>query len=177
MKVEETTKKRWTLSPLFSFLFFFFLYISGHSLFSSNWQLPHPFSCFCLLQMVSPFFIFIGCFYKAKRLSAWVAKHGWQHAWLRAVKTTGVNVRDLAGACVHTRGSRELMHRDMKGQLELSQHWQKEHGLAARYGSRWAGEKEKKKRKWAIALGFGLGYCLGPWFEPTNRGEKWAKLG
>ena len=38
-------------------------------------------------------------------------------------------------------------------------------------------EKENKKRKWAIALGFGLGYCLGPWFEPTNRGEKWAKLG
>ena len=47
-------------------------------------------------------------------------KQGWQHAWLGAVKTAGVNVTDLVGACVHTRGSRELMHGDLKGQLELS---------------------------------------------------------
>ena len=63
-------------------------------------------------------------------------KHGWQHAWLGAVKTAGINVTDLAGACVPTRGSRGLMHVDLKGQLDLSQHWQEEHGLAARYGSR-----------------------------------------
>ena len=71
--------------------------------------------------MASPFFIFIGGFYRAKRLSAWVEIHSWQHAWLGAVKTVGVNVTDLARACVHTRGSRELMHGDLKGQLELSQ--------------------------------------------------------
>ena len=63
-------------------------------------------------------------------------KHGWQHAWLGAVKIVGVNVIDLVGACVHTRGSRKLMHGDLKGQLELSQHWQEEHGLEAGYGSR-----------------------------------------
>ena len=86
MRVEETTKKEMnTITLLFLSLFFFFLYLSGHSLCSSNWQVPHTFSCLCLLQMTSPCFIFIGGFYRAKRLSAWVEKHGWQHAWLRAV--------------------------------------------------------------------------------------------
>ena len=41
-----------TITLLFLSLFFF-LYLSGHSLVSSNWQLPHPFSCLCLLQIAS----------------------------------------------------------------------------------------------------------------------------
>ena len=88
-------------------------------------------------------------------------KNGSQHAWLGAVKTTGVNMTNLAGACVPTRGSRELMHGDLKGQLELSQHWLEKHGMAV-------GELKKMKRKrengplywalvWAITLGLSLG--------------------
>ena len=94
-------------------------------------------------------------------------KHGLQHAWLGAMKTAGVNVTDLAGACLHTRGCRDLMYGDLKGQLELSHTDRRSIGWQQGV----AGDKlEKKKRKrengplhWALV-----------WAKKWS--EKWVKL-
>ena len=136
------------------------------------------------LAASSPFFLpFVYSKWPAlasSSLVAFIEPKGWVHGWRNmAGSMLGLGqwrqqklTWDLVGVWVHTRGSRELMHGDLKGQLELSQQWQKKHGLAAGYSSRWAGEKEKKERKWAIALGLSLGQKM-----EMESGPSWVEIG
>ena len=155
------------ITLIFLSFFFFSLPLGWLSFLFKLTAFPPFFLPLFAPKITSLCFILIGGFYRAKRLSAWVEKHGWQHAWLGAVKTAEITW-DLAGDCVHIRGSRELMHGTWKASWSWVNNGRRSMGW---HQGMAVGELEKKKKKrengslpWALV-----------WAK--NGGGKWAMLG